>query len=84
MSAETIEKEWGDDRDPEVAEQKLLEEMYNRPAYVSETPAAAPGEFVSVPLGRERVNSRPTHLGHIAVRRIHVRASTPPPDIYKG
>ena len=84
MSAGTMERERGDDRDPKVAEQKLLEEMFNRPAYVSDTAGAAAGEIVPVPLGKERGNPYPTHLGHIAVRRVHVRPSTPPPDIYIG
>lgn len=84
MSAGTMERERGDDRDPEVAEQKLLEEMFNQPAYVSDTPGVAVGEFAPLPLGPERANRYPAHLGHIAVRRVHIRPSTIPPDIYKG
>lgn len=84
MSAGTIERERGDDRDPEIAEQKLLEEMFNQPSYISDTPGIAVGEFAPVPLGRERGSRYPTRLGNIAIRRVYIRPSTPPPDIYKG
>lgn len=87
MSAGIMEREYGDDRDPEVLLQRL-QEMYNQPeapepTYASEKPGVAVGEFAPVPLGRERGNY-PTHLGRIATRRVHIRPSTIPPDNFKG
>lgn len=88
MSAGVAEMERGDDRNPEIMVQRL-HEMFNQPdakepTYISDTPGVSAGEYAPINLGHERRAHQPARLGSIAVRRVHIRPSTVPPDNYKG
>ena len=78
MSAATLEREGGDDRDPKVAEIKQLEEMFAHPdAFVPDVIGAAPGEWAPQLQIRRSVNGVP--LGSLTLRRAHItHAQTPP------
>ena len=90
MSTETLDREHGDDRRPEVEIQRL-EEMYERPSvsevvYVSDAPdrKTAIGDVIFAP-SRMRY---PRQLGGLAmVRRAHVRPvliNRVGPELYHG
>lgn len=88
MSAAVMEREGGDDRKPEILIERLHEMLSQpdipEPVYDSSELRPAVGEFAVVPLGRERLPHYPRVLGRVATRRVHMRQSAPPPNIYKG
>lgn len=83
MSAGTIERERGDDRNPDVSVERL-NEMFSQPdavepIYVSDMPQGAIGEFAPVSVENEKFRHstrHPRHLGHITLRRAHITRST--------
>lgn len=80
MSAATLEREGGDDRDPKVAEIKQLEEMFARPdAFVPDVIGAAPGEWAPQLHLRRSVNGVP--IGSMILRRAHIAHAHIPPTI---
>lgn len=84
MAAGTIERERGDDRDPAIAEQKLLEEMFNQASYVSDTPNAAAGEYAPVVLHKDRPHQLPAQIGRITFRQVHITPSEVFPEISRN